>query len=123
MTLALTPGDIDGPDHGDDAACWQAAKQLRAQHPGWVIIWLARIRRYRARPLFRAPRDTVLTAQTTEELAAQMDRAEQAARRPRTRSRQMPGVRPQQHQAAGPGPATRQSSSDLKVMNEFDGTY
>jgi hypothetical protein len=44
-----------------------AARQTAEQHPGWVIIWLARISRYRARPLFRTQRETVrrlcLTAQ------------------------------------------------------------
>ena len=61
---------------GEDAARWQAARQLRGQHPGWVIIWLASISRYRARPLFRTQRETVLTAQTPEELAVQMDHTE-----------------------------------------------
>jgi hypothetical protein len=87
MTHVPLPGDLSTPEPLDDTARWRAAKRLRTQHPGWVIIWLASIGRYRARPLFRAPRETVLTAQTPEELAAQMNRAEQVARRPRARSR------------------------------------
>jgi hypothetical protein len=79
MTQALPPGDTEAPEPADDTACWQVARQLREQHPGWVIIWVARIGRYRARPLFRT-RETVLTAEAPEELAAQMSRAEQAAR-------------------------------------------
>jgi len=46
-TVALTPDE--------DAARWQAAKQLRQQRPGWVVIWLARTGQYRAYPLFKAP--------------------------------------------------------------------
>ena len=26
----------------DDGARWQAARQLRAEHPAWLIIWVAR---------------------------------------------------------------------------------
>ncbi len=36
---------------GDDAACWQAAKQLRARYPRWLVIWVARTRQFRAWPL------------------------------------------------------------------------
>ena len=89
MTHVPSPGGLRAPGPPDDTARWQVAKKLRDQHPGWVIIWLASISRYRARPLFRTARETVLTAQTAEELAAQMDHTEQAARRPRARLRQM----------------------------------
>jgi len=27
---------------GGDATRWQAAKQLRAEHPAWLVIWVAR---------------------------------------------------------------------------------
>jgi hypothetical protein len=40
------PGDATAPD--DDAACWQVAKQLRSEHPKWLVIWVARTRRYHA---------------------------------------------------------------------------
>ena len=82
-----TAGDDRAPD--DDADCRQAAARLRSQHPRWVIIWLPDQRCYRARPLFRAQRGTVLTAQLPDELAAQMQQAEQAANSPRARSRRM----------------------------------
>ena len=73
----------------EEAARWQAAKQLRQQRPAWLVIWLARTGQFRAYPLFRARPGIVLTAPTTRELAAQMDHAEQNAPRPRARSRQM----------------------------------
>jgi hypothetical protein len=80
------------PDH--DAACWQAAAQARRQHPGWIVIWVAQLGRFRAYPLFRAPSGTSVTAATPQELTAGMEQAEQAARRPRGRShRTGPAVR------------------------------
>lgn len=75
----------------DDAACWQAAKQIRDERPGWVVIWIARTRQFKAYPKFPAPRGTAPTAQTPEDLAAQMEQIERATRRPRGRSRP-PGV-------------------------------
>ena len=68
----------------DDAAHWRAAERLRREHPRWVVIWLASAHSYRAYPLFRAPRETALTAATPEELADQMNQF------PRTRA----GLRP-----------------------------
>jgi hypothetical protein len=76
-------------DTQDDAACRQAAARIRAQRPKWVIIWLPDIARYRARPLFRAPRGTCLTAQTPEEMIAQMDEVEHTADSRHARSRQL----------------------------------
>jgi hypothetical protein len=75
----------------DETARWQDAKQLRQQRPAWLVIWLAQTGQFRAYPLFRARPRTVLTAPTTGELAAQRDHAEQAASRPRARSRQLDG--------------------------------
>jgi hypothetical protein len=69
----------------DNADHRQAAMQLRRQHPRWVVIW-APAGHFCARPLFRAPRGTCLTAQTPEEMTAQMDQVEQAASRPRGRA-------------------------------------
>ncbi len=63
-----------------EAGQWREAARIRREHPGWG--------RFRAYPLFRAPRGTALTAATPDELAAQMDRIRQA-RSPRARS---PGV-------------------------------
>jgi hypothetical protein len=75
----------DSPAEADDTARWQAAKQLRQDHPGWIVIWLSQIGQYRAYPKFRAPRGTAPTALTTEQLAAQMNQIERTARRPRPR--------------------------------------
>jgi hypothetical protein len=58
----------------------QAAARLRRERPGWVIIWVSHKGCYRAWPLFRAPAGTTLSAQTPEDMAAQMDRTKQAAR-------------------------------------------
>ena len=72
----------------DNAARRRAvAAQIRDRRPGWVVIWAAAAGRYRAWPLFRAPRGTSLTAQTPEEMTAQMDQVEQAAGRAGGRSR------------------------------------
>jgi hypothetical protein len=71
----------------DDDAPRRAAAQIRDRRPGWVVIWAAPAGRFRAWPLFRAPPGTSLTAQTPEELTAQMDQVERAARRPGSRSR------------------------------------
>jgi hypothetical protein len=70
----------------DETARWQAVADIRREHPEWVTIWVARSSRYRAWPLFRAPRRTSLTAQAPDELAQQMDQVEQHARRPQGRS-------------------------------------
>jgi hypothetical protein len=82
-------GSPGGPDVAadDNAVRRQAAAQIRRQRPGWVVIWAAPAGRYRAWPLFRAPRGTSLTAQTPQEMTAQMDQVEQGARRPGGRSR------------------------------------
>jgi hypothetical protein len=61
------PGSL--PTATDEAGHWQAVRRLRREHPRWVVIWLASTSCYRAYPLFRAPRETTLTAVTPEELA------------------------------------------------------
>jgi uncharacterized protein YjlB len=64
----------------DDAARWREAALVRGEHPGWVVIWLARVRRYHAYHRFTgAQRDTVLIAATSGELAAKIVKAERAA--------------------------------------------
>ena len=77
------------PDAGQDAENVKAAARLRDQRTGWIVVWAAPLHRYSASPLFRAPRDTHLTAETPGELAALMDQVEQAARRPRARPRHL----------------------------------
>jgi hypothetical protein len=75
-----TPGAADDTSHAaDDAACWQQVRQLRQAHNGWVIIWLAPARQYRAyRRLPGARRDTTLAAETPDALAALIIKAGQA---------------------------------------------
>jgi hypothetical protein len=67
----------------DDESQRRAAAEMRRQHPGFVVIWVASLGRFRAWPLIRAPRGTVLTAQAPGELTIQMERLEQVARSPR----------------------------------------
>jgi hypothetical protein len=88
------PAHDDAVPADDDAARWRAAKQLRQDYPGWIVIWIARTGQYRAYPRFRAPRGTAPTAQTPEQLAVQIEQVEQSTRRPRSRSQQSGGDSP-----------------------------
>jgi len=84
-TWSRAAGDLPAPAAGDlpaaapdaDAACRKSAAQIRQQRSSWVVIWAAPMGRYRAWPLFRAPRDTALTARTPGELTALMDQVEE----------------------------------------------
>jgi hypothetical protein len=70
-----------------DLPYWETATRIRQERPLWVVIWLAREDRYRAYPKFRAPAGmTSANGTTPEELLADMDRIEGAARRPQGRS-------------------------------------
>jgi hypothetical protein len=65
---------------GGDAQRWQEAARLRGEHPRWVIVWLAESGEFHAYArLPGARRDTALAASSTDDLAAQIDRAEQVA--------------------------------------------
>ena len=64
----------------DDAERWQVAARLRREHPRWVVIWLSSPGVYRAYPLLRARRGTVLSGHTPDQLAAQMDQVEKGRR-------------------------------------------
>jgi hypothetical protein len=80
------PGDHPPAAANDDAGRWREASRLRRDHPRWVVIWLAPIRKFRAYArLPGARRDTALTASTPDGLAAQIGQAEQAARPPKDR--------------------------------------
>jgi hypothetical protein len=72
---ATQPTSPSGPGNGTDAELWNEAKRLRAEHPGWIVLWLADLRQYRAYPLVHARRGTALTAPTPHELAAQINQA------------------------------------------------
>jgi hypothetical protein len=52
MSPAPVPGT--GPTGEEDAGRWGEAARLRREHPGWVVIWLTHLRRFRAYPLVQA---------------------------------------------------------------------
>jgi hypothetical protein len=60
-----------------DAEQWNIVARIRAELSDWVVIWSARKDEFQARPLFRAPKDTVAVGQTPEELAEKMLAIEQ----------------------------------------------
>jgi hypothetical protein len=71
-----------GATADEDAACWEQAARLRAEHRGWVVIWLSGEARFRAyRRLHGARHDTALSAATASEMAAEITQAEQAVSR------------------------------------------
>jgi hypothetical protein len=84
---AAAPCPAVAPAPDDDAACRQAAKQLRSQYPQWLVIWVARTRLYHAIRLSASWHATGLTDPQPAGLAAQIEQAERAAasRRPRQR--------------------------------------
>jgi hypothetical protein len=63
---------------GDDTAR-QAARQLRSDHPKWLVIWVARTQRYHAYRLAAANAGAGLTDTEPAGLAAQIRQAENAA--------------------------------------------
>jgi hypothetical protein len=73
-----------GPHADTDAADrWREAARLRAEHRGWIVIWLAPEKCYRAyRRLPGARRDTALSAATPAEMADLIGQAQRAARTP-----------------------------------------
>jgi hypothetical protein len=79
VSQAPPPGAGGSQPPDDDAVCWREAERLRHENPGWVVLWLARIRRYRAYRL-SARRPLTLTAQTPGDLEAQIHQAGQGAR-------------------------------------------
>ena len=84
---AAGTGSALAPDH--DEACHQAARELRLQHPRWIVLWISGTDRYHGYPLF-TQRPVILTAGQPAELAALMEQAEQAARRPPAPPRNQP---------------------------------
>jgi len=64
-----------------DGERWREAAQLRHDHAGWAVIWLAAEGEFRAyKRLPGARRDTALSAATASGLAVQIDQAERSAR-------------------------------------------
>jgi hypothetical protein len=84
----VTPAARPAPGSTNrDAQRWQQAAQLRAEHRGWIVIWLAAERCFRAyRRLPGARRDTALSAATSGQMADLIGQAEQAARTPAPRT-------------------------------------
>jgi S-adenosyl methyltransferase len=80
----MTPSGTDG-----DAQRWREAAQLRTEHRGWIVIWLASGNCFKAyRRLPGARRDTAISAATRAEMADLIGQAEQAAAaRPARRAR------------------------------------
>jgi hypothetical protein len=81
----IGPGPASGrpPDSGDETEHWREAARLREEHAGWVVVWLARDRQYKAyKRMPGARRDTALAASTAADLSAQITDAEQAAGAP-----------------------------------------
>jgi predicted ATPase len=69
-----------------DSERWREAAQLRHDHAGWAVIWLAEAGEFRAYGrLPSARRDTALSAATAGDLAAQIEQAEQSAHTAATR--------------------------------------
>jgi hypothetical protein len=75
---AAVPEVIQHSGDGDDAERWREVEQLREQHPGWVIIWLARTDQYRAYRVSDTRRVGALTAITATGLAAQISQTRSA---------------------------------------------
>jgi hypothetical protein len=76
----VTPGS---PSQREEDACWREAARLRSQFRGWIVIWLASGRCFKAyKRLPGARRDTALSAATSGEMADLIGQAEQAAGRP-----------------------------------------
>jgi hypothetical protein len=76
----------------DDATRWQAAKQLRADHSKWLVIWVARTQRFHAYLLAssRAGANELTDAEPAG-LAAQIKQAERATASRRARPRRAAG--------------------------------
>jgi len=75
------------PAQQDEAARWREAARLRAEHRGWIVIWLAPEHCFRAyRRLPGARRDTAISADTSAQMADLIGQAEQAARTPQPRT-------------------------------------
>jgi hypothetical protein len=58
----------------------QAAKDLEAQRPGWIVVWGVYSRRYWAFPLFNVPPRTILHATDPRDLATRMVHVELSAK-------------------------------------------
>jgi|SRR5450755_3464190 hypothetical protein len=81
MNTAACPVKVPNLVNDDGQARWEAAAQIRREHPRWVVIWSAMRAGFQARPLFRAPRGTVVAGATPEQRTSRMNAVELAALR------------------------------------------
>jgi hypothetical protein len=81
VPVSTMPDNMPVHNDEDDAQRWQEAAQLRREHRGWIVIWLASEGQFRAyRRLPGARRDTALSAATADQMKAQITQAEEASR-------------------------------------------
>jgi hypothetical protein len=86
-TRAPAPAGPPAPAPDDEAACRQAAKQLRRKHPAWLVIWVTHTSRYHAWLLATTRAGDGLSDTSTAGLAAQIEQADRAAAARRARPR------------------------------------
>jgi len=81
VVSAAGPAPAGPPAVSGEGRCWQEAARLRREHRGWIVIWLAPEKCFRAyRRLPGTRRDTALSAATPAGLTALITQAEQATR-------------------------------------------
>lgn len=56
----------------DEATQWETGARVRADHPGWVVIWSRNRGECQARPPFRATKGTVAAGPTPVRLPARL---------------------------------------------------
>jgi hypothetical protein len=71
----------DALPEDEEGSRWETVKAIRAARPGWVVIWVHQLDRFRAYADFpvRGPQRSV-TGQDRAELEAEMDRIETGSR-------------------------------------------
>lgn len=73
----MNPYSVTAADNS--AVRWGEAARLRREHRGWAVVWQATFAEFRAyRHLPGTQGMTVLTAATSQEIAAQIREAERA---------------------------------------------
>ena len=83
MTVPANPSSGDTPynENDVDAQRWREAKELRQDHRGWIVVWLAAEAEFRAyRRMHGARRDTALRAVTAEDMTTKIIEAEKPGR-------------------------------------------
>jgi hypothetical protein len=81
----------NNPAHGEDPdlAHWATAIRIQVEHPGWTVVWLARLSEYRAYARFRLKSGRpYVNAPDSEKLVDLIEQAEEASA-PRGRAQSM----------------------------------